>query len=104
MSKSRVPGRRSGTTGRVMVSDDDTTACWCRLSTPTHGLARRHSRDGCRVVPSDDRYRRCQLRVDERGEVSPANCPSSTADHRKVETAASFTPPRSPDLLIVIRK
>jgi hypothetical protein len=31
MSRWRVPGRRSGTACRVMVSSDDTNAGWCRL-------------------------------------------------------------------------
>ena len=34
MSRSRVPGRRSGTACRDMVSLGDTTPGWCRLSTP----------------------------------------------------------------------
>jgi hypothetical protein len=35
MSRSRVPGNRSEV--RVMVSSDDTSDSWCRLSTAGHG-------------------------------------------------------------------
>src|SRR5262245_33221379 len=35
MSRSSVPGRRSGTVCRAMVSTNDTNAGWCRLSTPS---------------------------------------------------------------------
>src|SRR5262245_6397750 len=58
MSMSSVPGRRSGIAGRAMVSNNDTNADWCRLSTPGRP---------CRVSANSPRQHRAPVRFDVKG-------------------------------------